>query len=127
MTLVTVFRVRYKRKIVRMSEIVVAFTTVPEVFDVVALARELVGAKVAACVTVLPPVESIYEWEGTITVDRERQLLIKTTRSRISALWEALSARHPYDVPEFLVIPVEDGHPAYLKWVEQCVGSPESR
>ena len=104
-----------------MSEIVVAFTTLPADFDVVALARELVGEKVAACVTVLPPVQSVYEWEGTLTVDHEQQLLIKTTRARIAELWDALKARHPYQVPEFLVLPVVDGNPAYLKWIE---GSP---
>lgn len=104
-----------------MSEIVVAFTTLPADFDVIALARELVGAKVAACVTVLPPVQSVYEWEGTLTVDREQQLLIKTTRGRVAELWEALRARHPYQVPEFLVIPVADGNPAYLKWIGETV------
>ena len=105
-----------------MPEIVIALTTLPADFDVLALARELVEGHAAACVTVLPPVQSVYQWEGAVTIDREQQLLIKTTRAEVPALWEALKARHPYDVPEFLVVPVVEGNPAYLKWVEERVG-----
>ena len=105
-----------------MSEIVIAFTTLPAEFDALALARELVEARVVACVTLLPPVQSIYEWEGTLTIDREQQLLMKTTRSLVADLWDALRTRHPYQVPEFLVVPVAEGNPAYLKWVQASVG-----
>jgi periplasmic divalent cation tolerance protein len=105
-----------------MSEIVIAFTTLPAEFDVLTLARELVAARVAACVSVLPPVQSVYEWEGTVTIDREQQLQMKTTRSKVADLWEALRARHPYQVPEFLVLPVTQGNPAYLNWVRTSVG-----
>ena len=105
-----------------MSEIVIAFTTLPAEFDALALARELVEARVVACVTLLPPVQSVYEWEGTLTIDREQQLLMKTTRSLVADLWDALRTRHPYQVPEFLVVPVAEGNPAYLKWVQASVG-----
>jgi len=105
-----------------MSEIVIAFTTLPAEFDALALARELVESRVVACVTLLPPVQSIYEWEGTLTIDREQQLLMKTTRSLVADLWDALRTRHPYQVPEFLVVPVAEGNPAYLKWVQASVG-----
>ncbi len=101
-----------------MSEIVVALTTLPADFDVLALARDLVAEKVAACVTIFPPVQSVYEWQDSMTVDREQQVLMKTTRTRVPNLWEALRRRHPYETPEFLVLPVVDGNPAYLKWVE---------
>ena len=106
----------------RMTEIVVAFTTLPAGFDVLALARELIAGRVAACVTVLPPVQSVYEWEGALTVDHEQQVLMKTTRARVGELWDALRMRHPYQVPEFLVLPVADGNPAYLKWIVESVG-----
>jgi periplasmic divalent cation tolerance protein len=106
-----------------MNEIVVACTTLPGDFDAIALARELVADKFAACVTVLPPVRSIYHWEGTVAVDHEQQLLIKTTREGVGRLWDALRARHPYDVPEFLVLPVLDGNPTYLQWVADGVRS----
>ena len=106
-----------------MTEIVVALTTVPADFDVLALARELIGWHAAACVTVLPPVQSVYEWDGVVTVDREQQLLIKTTQGKVEELWQMLRARHPHQVPEFLVIPVLEGNPVYLKWIEERVVS----
>ena len=104
-----------------MNEIVVACTTFPNDFDAIALARELVEDQVAACVTVLPPIRSVYRWDGTVVADQEQQLLIKTTREAVGRLWEALRARHPYDVPEFLVLPVVEGNPAYLAWVASGV------
>jgi periplasmic divalent cation tolerance protein len=55
-------------------------------------------------------------------VDQEQQLFIKTTTEQVDALWEVIRSRHPYDVPEFLVIPVVDGSEDYLRWVERSVG-----
>jgi periplasmic divalent cation tolerance protein len=108
-----------------MREIVVALTTVPGGFDASTLARDLVEAGVAACVTVLPGVRSIYKWEGALNEDAEQQLLIKTTRDGVAALWAAIKARHPYDVPEFVVVPVLDGNSDYLRWISDSVVSAE--
>ena len=105
-----------------MSEAVVALTTVPGDFDATSLAKDLVGSGLAACVTVLPAVTSIYTWEGVPQVDSEQQLVIKTTRHATDALFELIRARHPYDVPEFIVLPIIDGSEDYLSWVEQSVG-----
>lgn len=107
-----------------MSEFVLALSTFPSSFDTTELAQELVGSGLAACVTILPAIRSVYTWEGVPQVDEEQQLLFKTTTDVVDALWEALRARHPYDVPEFLVIPVIDGNQDYLRWVEQSVGPP---
>jgi periplasmic divalent cation tolerance protein len=108
-----------------MHEIVLALSTVPEDFDARSLARALVEAGVAACVTVLPAGRSIYRWGGAVHDDGEQQLVMKTTRAALDALWAALKARHPYDVPEFIVVPVEGGHEPYLRWVGETVASPE--
>lgn len=104
-----------------MDELVIALTTLPADVDASGLARALVEARVAACVTVLPAVRSLYRWEGAIHEDAEQQLVIKTTRARVDDLWTALRARHPHDVPEFLVVPVLDGNPAYVAWVVEQV------
>ena len=106
-----------------MPEIILAVSTLPADFDAHALAGELVDLRVAACVTVLSGVRSVYRWEGALERSAEQQLLIKTTRDRVEALWAALRARHPYDVPEFVVVPVVDGNPDYLRWVEESVSS----
>ena len=105
-----------------MSEPVVALTTVPGDFDATKLAQDVVATGLAACVTVLPGVTSVYIWEGAPQVDREQQLVIKTTSEAADALYEMIRARHPYDVPEFIVLPIIDGSEDYLRWVEQSVG-----
>jgi periplasmic divalent cation tolerance protein len=105
-----------------MDEIVVALTTVPADFDARALARELVESAVAACVTIFPAAQSIYRWQGAVEDSAEQQLVIKSTRGRVDALWKALKARHPYDVPEFVVVAVIDGNPDYLTWIRGNVG-----
>jgi periplasmic divalent cation tolerance protein len=105
-----------------MSEFVLALTTLPGDFDATSLAQDLVGSGLAACVNILPMVKSVYTWEGVPQIDQEQQLLIKTTNDLVDPLWEALRDRHPYDIPEFVVLPVIDGSEEYLKWVERSVG-----
>jgi periplasmic divalent cation tolerance protein len=92
-------------------------STLPADADAAALARALVEDRLAACVNLLPPMESVFRWQGKVDRETERQLLIKTSRDRVVSLWERLRALHPYDVPEFIVLPIVDGNPAYLKWI----------
>jgi len=105
------------------DEYVIVLTTLPIEADAAAFGRTLVAERLAACVSVLPAVTSIYSWEGKIAEDQERQLLLKTSREGVPALWERVRNLHPYDVPEFLVLPIIDGHDAYLRWISQSVGS----
>lgn len=105
-----------------MSDPVLALTTLPADFDAAALAQDLVAAGLAACVTIVPAVTSVYAWKGVPQVDREQQLLIKTTDGMTGDLWRALKARHPYENPEFIVLPIEDGSEDYLGWVSGSVG-----
>jgi len=109
-----------------MSEIVLALTTVPGDFDASALAQQLVHDGLAACVTILPAVQSVYAWQGEVQHDREQQLIVKTTEDRVEAVWATLKARHPYEVPEFLVIPIADGNDDYLEWIRACTRGPET-
>lgn len=101
------------------QDYVIVLTTLPADADGAAFARELVEARLAACVNVSAPMESIYRWEGTVEVETERQLVIKTSRDRVAALWDRVRELHPYDMPEFLVTPVVDGNDAYLQWVAE--------
>lgn len=100
-----------------MSDCVIVLTTFPADGDAAALADALVSARLAACVNLLPVMRSTYRWEGAIEHDDERQLVIKTTRARVDALWEKLRGLHPYEIPEFVVVPIIDGHQAYLNWI----------
>lgn len=99
------------------DEYVIALSTFPAGADAARLARTLVEERLAACVNILPAMTSIYRWKDGIEQDPEHQLVMKTTRTRIASLWERLRELHPYDVPEFVVIPIIDGHEAYLKWI----------
>jgi len=103
-----------------MADVVLVLTTFPDDGGRPALqglAHELVSAGHAACVSVMGPMESTYRWEGTVEVARERQVVIKTTADRVPAVEAALTAAHPYDVPELLVVPVTGGGEAYLAWL----------
>jgi periplasmic divalent cation tolerance protein len=95
----------------------IVLTTVGAAFDAAALARTLVDEHLAACVNVLPPMQSIYRWQGQVHLDDERQLVIKTSSDRLEALQLRLIALHPYELPEFLVIDVARGSQAYLDWL----------
>jgi periplasmic divalent cation tolerance protein len=100
-----------------MTDVVLVLTTVPVDFVFSGFARTLVEQGHAACVSVLGEADSTYRWQGAIEAARERQVLIKTTMDRVSALEAAITALHPYDVPEFLVLPTAGGSEAYLSWV----------
>lgn len=100
---------------------VIVLTTTSADFDARALARELVEARVAACVNIVERIQSIYRWEGRVTDDAEQLLIIKTSDERVPALREELFKRHPYEVPEFVVVPVAETSDAYGAWVLQSV------
>jgi periplasmic divalent cation tolerance protein len=82
-----------------------------------ALARTVVEERLAACGNLLPGLRSIYRWEGVVHEEGEVLLLLKTTRARLAALRDRVLALHPYQVPEVLALPVEEGSAAYLAWV----------
>lgn len=104
-----------------LADCVIVLVTIPADTDADAFGKDLVTAGVAACVNVLPPMQSIYRWEGEVQSDVERQVLIKTTNAAVPPLWQRIRDLHPYDVPEFVVIPIIDGNEAYLKWVRMNV------
>jgi len=81
------------------------------------VAQELVTRRLAACVNLLPAVESVYRWQGQLETAHEVPILIKTSRHAYPALEAALQELHPYDVPEIIALPVAAGLAAYLSWV----------
>ena len=105
------------------DQYVVVLTTLPADADASTLARTLVGDRLAACVNILPPMTSVYRWRDGIEEDTERQIVIKTTRARLEDLWERLRGLHPYDVPEFVALPILDGSEAYLRWIGESTGA----
>lgn len=97
-------------------------TTLPADADAVIWSRPLIEGALAACVSVWPPMTSIYRWQGAVEEAREQQVIIKTTAAGADAVRAWIAAHHPYDVPEVLVLPVAGGGEAYLAWIAASVG-----
>ena len=87
------------------------------------LARVVLDARAAACVSLVPGLESRYWWEGRIESSNEVLLLIKTAADRLLQLEKLILANHPYDTPEFIVLPIVHGAERYLKWISASVGT----
>ena len=84
------------------------------------LANELVSRKLAACVNVLGPMQSIYRWEGEVVRQEERLLLVKARVDRFDEVASAIREMHTYDVPEVLAIPFAEADERYLAWLSGC-------
>ena len=104
-------------------------TNLPDEASAATLAAALVTERLAACVNILAPCRSIYRWQGKIESAQETPLLIKTTALRYAALEAAIRARHPYELPEIIAVPVSHGLPEYLTWVasETLVPDPDGK
>jgi periplasmic divalent cation tolerance protein len=100
-----------------MGDVVVVLTTVPTGDKGQEIAQTLVEERLAACVNVLAPMTSTYRWRGAVERESEHQMIIKTTRNRVPAVQTRLAALHPYELPEFLVLPVAAGGKEYLEWI----------
>lgn len=96
----------------------IVLTTLPAAADAAAFGRTLIDERLAACVNVLPVMQSIYRWQQAVQQDDERQLVIKTWRDRLPSLEARLKSLHPYEVPEFLVLEAVGGSSAYLEWLQ---------
>ena len=102
-----------------MNDFVIVLTTLPAEGDAEKFASQLVEERLAACVNILPPMRSVYRWKNAVERADERQLVIKTTRARVTALESRLRKLHPYDVPEFVVLLIDSGSADYLSWLSK--------
>ena len=93
-------------------------TNLPDRAAAEKLAGMLIEQRVAACVNILAPCQSVYRWKDAVQREEEHPLLIKTSADRYAALEAAIRAAHPYELPEIVAVPIELGLPAYLAWLE---------
>ncbi len=98
-------------------ETLLILTNCPDEESANSIALALVESKLAACVNILPRMQSIYRWQGVVESATEIPLFIKSTVTNYPALEAAIRERHPYDVPEIIALPIQAGLPAYLNWV----------
>ncbi|MFT0861216.1 divalent-cation tolerance protein CutA [Ancylobacter sp. G4_0304] len=94
------------------------YTTWPSPVEAEAAGRAIVADGLAACVNILPGMVSIYRWQGEIERAQETVMLLKTREDLAEAVAQAVRARHPYEVPAILFLPVTGGDGAYLDWIE---------
>ncbi|MEW8691321.1 MAG: divalent-cation tolerance protein CutA [Candidatus Thiodiazotropha endolucinida] len=94
--------------------------TAPDRETALKLSRSLLEQRLAACVNLSPPVTSVYHWQGRLEESEEILLLIKTTKQQYNNVEATLRAQHPYELPEIIAVPVDQGLDDYIDWVERC-------
>jgi periplasmic divalent cation tolerance protein len=108
-----------------MTDKQIVFTTAGSEEEARKIARALVDRRLAACVNIVPQMESIYRWQGKVDESREWLLLIKTSAALFPAVRDAVRELHSYDLPECIALNIADGNKEYLKWSENSVGAGE--
>jgi periplasmic divalent cation tolerance protein len=97
---------------------ILVLTHCPDRDSAMGLARALVTARLAACVNVGAPVESMYHWKGNIETAQEVPVTIKTRTALYPRVEAAILANHPFELPEIVAVPISHGSPAYLEWLD---------
>jgi len=102
----------------------IVLVTAPDLKTARALSRAALRAHLIACANLVPRIESHYRWQEKIESGREVLLILKTTKSNLAALEKLVVAGHPYDTPEFLVLPLSAGSQKYLDWLAASCNRP---
>ncbi len=105
------------------TDFCLVLTTSPDDPTARRLAEDLVAARLAACVNIVPGLVSVYRWKGQIEDAEERLLIIKTQCSKFDAVRDCLRAHHPYELPEIIAVPIVAGLPEYLAWIDACLNN----
>lgn len=105
---------------------VVVLVTAPDLKSAKALASAALEARLAACVNVIPKIESFFWWEGKLQKADEAQMVFKTTLAKVTELEKLIEEKHSYDTPEFLVLPAVGGNSQYLEWLNTSVRPDEA-
>jgi periplasmic divalent cation tolerance protein len=99
----------------------IVLTTAGSAEEAQQIAHALVERRLAACINVVGPIHSVYRWKGAVESASEHLLVIKTTAARFPAVRDAIRELHSYELPECILVPVEDGSAEYLDWIAEAV------
>ena len=105
-----------------MTDKLLVLTTTGSESEALKIAQTLVERRLAACVNLVPKVQSIYRWEGKVEQAEEYLLVIKTAKAREEEVRSAICGLHSYELPECIAIPIDSGSEDYLKWLSDSVG-----
>jgi periplasmic divalent cation tolerance protein len=97
----------------------IVLSTCPDEQTAERLAAALVEKDIAACVNIIPGIQSVYHWKGKVEKDREWLLVIKAAADRYDTVEKTIVSLHPYELPEIIAVPISAGLPAYLAWIVQ--------
>src|SRR5271169_3504301 len=104
-----------------MTDKILVLTTAGSTEEARRLADALVDRQLAACVSIVKGIESIYRWKGKTEESEEWMLIIKTTAAAFERVRDTIKELHSYELPECIRIPIEDGSAEYLKWIQESV------
>ena len=99
----------------------VIFVTVPDKKQARQVANKLIKTKLAACVNIIPGVESLFSWKGKIDSAKELLLIIKSEKSKLPKIIKTVKSLHSYEVPEIIALPIIAGNKEYLRWIDECI------
>ena len=103
------------------GQFAVVLVTAPDLKVARKLARIILESRLAACANLLPKIESHYWWQGKLQTSAEILMILKTTQARLKELEKCVVKNHPYDTPEFIVLPIVSGQQRYFKWIKDSV------
>jgi len=103
------------------NQFVIALVTAPDLKVARKLAKIILQSRLAACANLIPKIESHYWWRGKIEKGNEVLMILKTTQARLAKLEKCVLENHPYDMPEFIVLPIVSGNKKYLDWISESV------
>jgi periplasmic divalent cation tolerance protein len=104
-----------------MKDYRIVFCTVPSKKTAAKITKAVLEARLAACVNVIPSVDSAYWWKGKIERSRELLLIMKTQSTKMKKLIQCIKSNHPYEVPEIISMKIQEGSEDYLAWIKQSV------
>ena len=104
------------------NDAILVLTNLPDTVSAEKLAEILISEQLAACVNILAPCTSVYQWQGKLEKASELPMMIKTTRNLYKTLERTILKHHPYELPELIALPVAAGSKKYLSWIHRSLG-----
>ena len=99
----------------------IVVVTAPDLKVARILSETALKSRLVACVNLIPKIESHYWWQGKLESSAEVLIIFKTTKAKLKALEKLIVEKHPYDTPEFIVLPITAGNKRYLEWMSESV------